>query len=394
MRSILFGAFLVFGLIARAFSQDSASPLTTLESRFDTGTVDEKIGVLAESVRYPETTMTPLYEKALRYLIDSPALLMGQPAGDNLALAALALVAKARDTKAAQLVWRTFELASNPRVRSAALDSMAVVGTGDPSLPKNLNDWLAGENVLHQSGSPVDVSIIGGVLKLIGRVGSPTSLGVVFSTMTAGYGKETDAAARTALDSLKGDLTQPLEKVVAGGQWIDRRAALAYAMSNKRLSPVEKAGVATEALTAALHALSESAPPLEAQLGLLDDATVDLGSLRWAPSVAVMIQALNYAIQEYDANQLSAAHLVHFIDAVGATATHEAAVRLTLYLDLMDSKVQRGQQYDVPVVLAVISNLGRLGDPVAAGDLLAVGHLDYPQSVKNAAREAFDNLGS
>lgn len=394
MRAILFGTLLLFALVPPAFSQDSTSPLQTLLSRFNTATVDEKIGVLEESANYPPQEMTPLYEQALRYLIDSPTLLLGRASGDDLALVALSFVLKSKDGKAAELVWRSFELAVNPQVRSAALRTLEVVGGSAPSLAMMLNGWLNGQNVLHRSGSPVAVSVIDDALELIGKIGSPTSFGVLFSTMTAGYGKETEAAALKALDSLGGDPTKPLEEVVASGRWTDRPLALAYAISDKRLAPSEKASIATAALTAALNAPAQDGGSRDIQRKLIADATFDLGDLRWAPSVAIMIQAFDYALSAYDSKDLKAADLVQFIDALGATATHEAAVRLTLYLDLIDSQVQRGQPYDEPVVLSVIDNLGRLGDPVAVGDLLAVGHLGFAQSIKDAAREALSNFGS
>ena len=72
--------------------------------------------------------------------------------------------------------------------------------------------------------------------------------------------------------------------------------------------------------------------------------------------------------------------------------THEAAVRLTLYLELINSYVDNGQAYDEQVVIAVIKNLELLGDLVAFDYLLYTGYLNYSERVKQAAREALKNL--
>ena len=72
--------------------------------------------------------------------------------------------------------------------------------------------------------------------------------------------------------------------------------------------------------------------------------------------------------------------------------THEAAVRLSLYLDLLNSDVEGGKSVEDVIVLAVIQALGDLGDRVAFDYLLYLSVLDYSDSIKKAASEIIEKL--
>ena len=80
------------------------------------------------------------------------------------------------------------------------------------------------------------------------------------------------------------------------------------------------------------------------------------------------------------------------INGLGAMRAHEAAERLTLYLGLMNSYTEGGQKVDEQIALTLINNLGMLGDQIAGDNLLFVAFIDYSDTVKQAAREAFQNL--
>ena len=52
----------------------------------------------------------------------------------------------------------------------------------------------------------------------------------------------------------------------------------------------------------------------------------------------------------------------------------------------------QGKVFDEQTVMAVIRNLGILGDKVAFDYLLYIGYLKYPDSIKKAAKDALQNL--
>jgi ectoine hydroxylase-related dioxygenase (phytanoyl-CoA dioxygenase family) len=72
--------------------------------------------------------------------------------------------------------------------------------------------------------------------------------------------------------------------------------------------------------------------------------------------------------------------------------THEAAKRLALYLEVLNSYVENGRTINERVALEVIRNLGKIGDRVAFDHVLYTRYLDYSRSVKQAAQEVLQDL--
>jgi hypothetical protein len=97
-------------------------------------------------------------------------------------------------------------------------------------------------------------------------------------------------------------------------------------------------------------------------------------------------------IGEFDRGLVDRNHLLDALGSLGAMSSHDAAVRLTQYLVLINSYTEKGKVYDDLVVLAVLQNLGALGDKVAFDDLMYTQYLNYSSGVKKAARAALDKL--
>ena len=117
-----------------------------------------------------------------------------------------------------------------------------------------------------------------------------------------------------------------------------------------------------------------------------------LTSLKWSRAASEVIRHFDTTLLEYDRGLTSKENLLEAIECLGAMGTHEAAVRITLYLELLNSFVENGQVPDEQIAYAIVTNLGLLGDKIAFDYLLYTGYLDYPVSVKKAAKEALNNL--
>ena len=105
-----------------------------------------------------------------------------------------------------------------------------------------------------------------------------------------------------------------------------------------------------------------------------------------------MIEHLDITISEFDKVLVDRNHLLDAIGGVGALATHDAAVRLTQYLVLINSYTEKGKAYDDQVAFTVIQNLGI---PRRQGRVLrpiSTQYLTYTAAVKKAARAALDKL--
>lgn len=111
-----------------------------------------------------------------------------------------------------------------------------------------------------------------------------------------------------------------------------------------------------------------------------------------APAAPLLIEHLDMTIGEFDKGLVDTNHLLDAIGTLGATGTHDAAVRLTQYLVLINSYTEKGKAYDEKIVTTILTALGDLGDKVAFDDLMYTQYLNYPAAVKKAARASLDKL--
>jgi hypothetical protein len=210
--------------------------------------------------------------------------------------------------------------------------------------------------------------------------------------MTLGYSEEMIGIARAALFSLKGDLKDSLLAVVRARPYAEKKAALQMALESDRLSEEQKGQIAELALDIGVRTVAADVPGRTALRELRFAAARALGDRKWSRATSLLIEHLDATIGEYDKGLADRRYLIEAAAALGAAGTHEAAVRLTQYLLLVNSYTEKAKGYDEQVVMAIIAALGRLGDRVAFDDLMYTQYLGYSAPVKKAAREALEKL--
>ncbi len=173
---------------------------------------------------------------------------------------------------------------------------------------------------------------------------------------------------------------------------MERRDAFVLAVSSPKMDQNGRATLAEEALRAGL---ALSAPAQESRsVGreLRASAMAVLEAARWSHATPLAIEHFSTAALEYDRGQVDVTYLVGAVNGLAAMSTHEAAERLTLYLELLNSYREHGKAYDEQIVLAVIARpqaprrQGRLREPL----LCPVPGLQ--RRVKQAARDAISSL--
>jgi HEAT repeat protein len=248
------------------------------------------------------------------------------------------------------------------------------------------------QNSLFISGKQPDNNVIAACFQALGKLGDPSSFPVLFSAMYLGYSDAVAGIAHDALLALKGDLTEMLRGVIKDRPLAEKKLALQMAIDSDKLSDDQKAKLAQFALDIGLHSSVSDA----ASKGVLRDirfqAAAALGARKWSDATGLLIEHLDMAIGEFDKGLVDRNHLVDAITNLGAMNTHDAAVRLTQYLVLLNSYAEKGKVFDDQVVFTVLQNLGALGDKVAFDDLMYTQYLNYSAGVKKAARAALDKL--
>ncbi len=379
-------------LIARAAGQDAGTVLESFENNFDRGTTTIKIQVLNDSLHFPSASMDALYLKALDYLVTNDQTLQSDPAAPSLALIAVKLAGGAKVPQAAAPLWKLFNLQADSPVRVAILGALGQIGEQDPAVVGEMNDWLVSEDNLHEAGNAVDIPVLTACVTALGELRDQSSFPALFTATLEGYPPATTSAAAAALAAVKGSLKDHLIAVIRGSRIADKLPALAMAMAQSAMPDADKAAVASAALQVGLDSTVDSAALTNELNALRFQALKDLAALKWGAATGLVIANFERTLDEYTRGLDAVDDLLDAIDALGAMGTHEAAVRLTLYLDLIHTSTQSGQPTDDRIVSAVIANLSSLGDRVALENLLYTQYLNYSDAVKKAAREAVDEL--
>ena len=187
-------------------------------------------------------------------------------------------------------------------------------------------------------------------------------------------------------------MAEHLKQVILSRPLPQKRDALHLAISSATLPDEQKGEVAEAALGLALGTISTTAQDRLLLRGMRTEAARTLRERKWSKATALMVEHFNQTLLEFDRGIGDKAVLVEAVHGLGAMGNHDAAVRLTKYLVLLNSYAEKGQGTDEQVMLALLENLGRLGDKVAFDDLMYIQYLGYSARIKKSARQAQDSL--
>ena len=172
----------------------------------------------------------------------------------------------------------------------------------------------------------------------------------------------------------------------------EKKLALVISLETDRLKQEEKGEIAQFTMDVGLHTAAVDNPSRQIARDMRYIAAVALAQRKWASATDLVIEHFDTVLLEYDRGVTDKRRVVEAIDCLGAMRTHEAAVRLTQYLVLLNSYTERLREFDNSIVLVVIENLGSLGDKTAFDDLLYAQYLSYSSEIKKAVRDALENL--
>ncbi len=367
--------------------------LETYRRNFSIASLDVKIQILQDAAKAPASAeFGPLYLQALEFVLENTSQLPTDPRFRQLAGIAAEQVRAVGYTPARTALWRLFDADAETGTRIRAATALGAVGSGDPEVIDRLNRFLDNQNALFAAGKGADLQVVPAILAALGRLGDPSSFPSIFTAMVLGYSDATTQAAKDSLLAVKGDLREMLSVVVSIGRPVEKLQALQMAVTSDRISDADAAALAEFALDVGLHTSASDADSRTALHAMRVLAARTLRARSPKNSPPLLIEHLDMTIMEVDRGLADVGALLEAIASVGAMGTHEAAVRLTQYLVLLNSYTEKEKGYDEQVAGAVIENLGLLADKVAFDDLMYTQYLNYSNAIKKAARTAIDRL--
>jgi hypothetical protein len=375
------------------YAQDAQKILDTFKRNFAIASLDVKIQILQDAATgKTASAMGPLFQQAVDFVTDNSSLIPTDARFNQLAGIGAQQIGVVGYTAGKDSVWKLFQVTQDSQTLALAAAALGVVGAGDADTIASLNRYVDTQNSYFGSGKTPDMAVTAACFKALGSLGDPSSFPVLFSAMNLGYPDQVAAIAKDALLSIKGDFKEMLLGVIKGRPLPEKKLALQMATDSDKLTDEQKAQVSEVALDIGLHSGASDAAGKAVLRDIRFQAASALGARKWAHATGFIIEHLDMSIGEFDKGLVDRNHLLDAIGNLGAMNTHDAAVRLTQFLVLINSYTEKGKTYDDPVVFAVLQNLGALGDKVAFDDLMYTQYLNYSTGVKKAARTALDKL--
>ncbi|MBI9108236.1 MAG: hypothetical protein JEZ04_15910 [Spirochaetales bacterium] len=392
VKAILLLLIILTITVTPLFGADDSEIVEAFRKNFTRGSLATKVRVLQDSIEYEDADMAPLYTLSLEFITGNSWMLQSDSLGRELMLFTIRLLGTHRIEESAPLLWEFFNDIDDNALRIEIMSSLGATAAGNSVIIYGINAWLREYNGRFKAGEEVDHKLAAETVAALGKLGDPTSFPIVFTTGTIGYSDIVNLSAAEALGGIEGYFTDHIIQVIRSSVPEEKLAALKAAYGQNSLTREDKASIAIVGLDIGLYSevLDTEAEGFLRELRY--EAVRELTALNWSGGTDNLIQHFDNTVFEYEQKLCRKVNLIEAMDALGTSGSHDAAVRLTIYLEVLNSYTENGQIVDEQIILSVIRNLSELGDNTAFDYLLYTGYLNYSGSVKRAAREALKNL--
>ncbi len=383
---------LFFLLICNLWAQDPQDLLRSFTRNFAISSLDVKMQIIQDAGNSDYPQMGPLYQQAIDFVLGNFTLIGTDQRFRQLAILTVDQMEASGYTEGRHSVRKLFDTDEETGVRISCLNALGTLARGDEEIIEYLNVWLNNQNTLFRSGKVPDLYVISAAVRALAELGDRSSFPVLFSTMTIGYTDAISRSARDGLFRLGGELKDNMIGILKESDLEEKKIALQMSLETDRLDDSAKAQIAQFAMDVGLHTAAVDNTSRQIARDIRYLAAVALTERKWSAATDLAVEHFDTVLMEYDRGLTDKHRVIEAVDCLGAMRTHEAAVRLTQYLVLLNAYTERLQEFDNAVMLAVVENLGILGDKTAFDDLLYAQYLSYSSEIKNAVREALDNL--
>jgi hypothetical protein len=384
-------ALCIFSL-GRATAQDSSALIDTYKRNFARSSLGTKLELLKDASAYDTVNMGPLYDSAVSFVLGNVYLLSTDAVLRDMAVLSVNMIRKYKYSAASGNLWNLFNAYKDDLVRIPILQTLGEVAMGDQGILKELNAFLDTQISLYKAGVKLNTAVLDTAIQSIGKLGDASSFPYLFAAYTASAGKAITDHAGIAMASLKGDYASFLMEVIRSHPPAQKAAALDAGLRGDALGPDKRAELAETALSVGVAFQSAAPADQTAIVALRASAARELTAREWQKASPLAIRHFYDFQLQFNRGQVSKSNFLESIALMGAMGTTEAAQTLALYLQIINTETEQGKSFDEQITLAVVNSLGRLGDKTAFDYLLYIGYLQYPESVKKAARDALQKL--
>lgn len=380
-----------FALSVFVYTQSADPVVLSYQRNFIRASMATKIDLLNDAARITNVNMTPLYVDSIGFvLVNFPIL------GQDAQLAEIASVSASKlpqynDPASLSSLKKLLSTMTDSKVRLSAISAFSTLAKNRSEDIAFLNAWFSETVGVALTGSPMDQRVLSACATALGKLGSPTSFMPLFKASMSNLDSSVVLSSQNALNSISEGYIDQILAIVKENPIKEVQAAVALASKKENLANAERGQIA-EAVFIRFSSLEGDDAARQSTKELVRESMSQLAALSWSQASPVVVKYF-YQIQgEYKSGQPHSDMIIPVIACMGSMATTEAAQALSIFLGLLNSETEQKKTYNEQLLLAVIKSLGELGDKTAFDYLLYVGYLEYPETVKQASRDALARL--
>ena len=386
---VLVVAMAVLAAIA-APAQENDRALQAYLDNFRDASPEVKLDILQTADMLSVEELGPLYNQAVQYVLSNVDQIQANAILRDIALFAVERIGEGGYAPAAGSLWSLFVEYEDNTTRIEILNVLGEIASGNAEVVLDLNGWVQTQTNLYRGGVNPDEQVFRVAVQTLGDLGDASSFPILLDVQLAQISDVITNEAQAAMEALPGDYVEQAVATVNARSITNRLPALEYFLADADLADEERARIATGVLSEAVLEVLRDPTQIEAQRRLRYRAVQQLMDVSYPDATEPLVRHFNLTFADYDRGATAKTWVLEAIAALGNTGTQRAAQRLTTFLDLLNTYTENDRPYDTQIMLAVVNNLERMGNVVAYDALFYVTLLDYPQRVKDAARQALD----
>ncbi|KGE71085.1 HEAT repeat domain-containing protein [Spirochaeta lutea] len=401
-KSLAFLLAVLLCLGIQGFSQEEAPGDTTQQTPsspeelqlnaylegFDQVNSDGKIQILQTAQDDPVEQVFPLYTKALEFVISNGETLGQDTQLQRIASIVVSRLEEAGNAQVAPRLWTLYTLSSNTSLGLSILDALSSFESVSQEVVLRMVSRLQTMVNTRIGGTEIDLQLASALVQTLSALGSDAAGDILVQVITARLEGDISTRAFQGLAQMETDLVELFSRAFARAADESKQDIYDVFMDSEIPTQDQKTRFAGFVLSNVLG-VQTSNQGLRATREFLRQQAVRVLAANPIPEITPeLINHFNTSIVAFDRGYGNKSVVLEAIAALGKTGQPAAANRLTAFLELINTYTEQDRPYDRQIVLAVIENLKNLGRVEAYNALFMVTILNYPSTVKAAAREA------
>ena len=380
-------------VVGTVYSQEDR--LEALRANFGSADLTTKLDVLRTAEAEDPAAFAPLYLDALGFVVDNAAALPRQVMLREVGLNAVERLEAGSVREAAGNLWRLFRSYDETEFRVQVSRALGALATDNERIVDGMGEWIRTQSNLLRAGEQerVDMQVANAIVLALGRIGSQSSFEPLLDAALLGYPTIVAAPIAEVVAAIgQGSADLATDAVLA--RRIDQRLpAYLYLRDLEYLSTDEALEFGRRILGPSVAGRPQDVTARQQLRELRYVIVNDLSAGGYGNATREVIRHFNDAVLDFDRGRTGKTPVLEAIAALGSMGTEAAALRLTEYLDLLNTYTRLDRPSDTQITLATITNLERLANGAAYNALLAASRLEnYSGQVRAAAERALSSL--